>query len=162
MKHKLLIGGSIFIIIVIGMILFFQFQYFEVNRLEYSISDGGDALVTADYNLGLIESFTLYIPTVKNSIKDAIKSEYGPETNVIEITTTHTQFIIPKYATVYDTHIDTPSQNFENTKSRAQEHWFFQILHINYTPHETIITSFNATSYKYQNASQIPSVSLQK
>jgi hypothetical protein len=159
--EKYLLGISTIIIIVLAtFFIIIPAQAFNVNHLEYTIFTNGDAFVTADYNLTFVESLAL--PLVKGEITTAIQNEYGPDAEVAMITDTRTEVDIPKFADEYNTYVQTPTLNFENTQSRIQNNWFLKTLNIDYSPDTTTIVSFNGTKYDYQNQMIIPALTLEK
>lgn len=157
-KVKYILGGGIIVFIIILLIIL-PVQAFGVDHLNYNVSRTGDALVTADYNLSFVESLTL--PIVGGELANAIKSEYGQDTEIIQMTSTRTQFNVIKFADKYDTYVQTPRLNFENNKNRVESYWFLRSLDIDYSPTVTTITSFNGSEYTYHNELVIPAITLE-
>jgi len=157
-NKKYLLGFGI-IIIIIMLMLIIPAQAFGIDRLNYNISRTGDAMVTADYNLSFFESMTL--PIVSGEIANAIKSEYGQESEIIQMTNTRTQFTAIKFADTYNTYIQTPQLNFENNKNRVESYWFLRSLNIDYSPTITTITSFNGTEFIFNDQLIIPAMTLE-
>jgi hypothetical protein len=156
---KYLFGAGV-IIIILMLVIIIPVQAFGVNHLDYSISDKGDALVTANYNLSFVESLAL--PLVKGELTNAIKSEYGQDSEVLFMTDTTSQFTIPKFADSYPTYVQTPQLNFEHIKSRVDSYWFLQSLDIDYSPEITTIDSFNGSVFTYYNQTIIPAMTLER
>jgi hypothetical protein len=157
-KLKYILGGGIIILIILSLIIL-PIQAFSVDHLNYNISRTGDAVITADYNLSFVESLTL--PIVNGEITNAIKSEYGQDTEIIQMTNTRTQFNVIKFADKYDTYVQTPRLNFENNKNKVESYWFLRSLDIDYSPTVTTITSFNGSEYTYNNELIIPAMTLE-
>ena len=158
-KLKFILGGGIILFIIVLLVIL-PVQAFGIDRLNYNISNTGDAMITADYNLSFVESLTL--PIVSGEITNAIKSEYGQDSKVIQMTTTRTQFSVIKFADSYDTYVQTPQLNFEHNKNRVEAYWFLRSLDIDYSPTVTTITSFNGTEYTYNNEMVIPAMTLER
>lgn len=157
-EWKYILGGGIIVFIIILLIIL-PVQAFGVDHLNYNVSKTGDAIVTADYNLSFVESLTL--PIVSGELTNAIKSEYGQDTEIIQMTNTRTQFNVIKFADKYDTYVQTPRLNFENNKNRVESYWFLRSLNIDYSPTITTITSFNGSEYTYNNELVIPAMTLE-
>lgn len=156
---------KVMIIAVIGLclilaLLFSQSQSFKVDRLEYFVSNNGNAFVVANYHLNLVEKFWLVLPMTKDGVIHAIKTEYGEESKIISITDTSTTFTIPRFADVYPTYIQTPMLTFENIKKRSNEYWFVQLLNIDYTPTITTMKFYNGETHSYTNMMVVPAITV--
>jgi hypothetical protein len=136
-------------------------QAFSVDRLEYNIDEIGTVYVSADYQLTFLESVALRVPTIRDEFTKAINTEYGNDAVVLDLTDTHTEFSIPKWADVKeDGYIQTPSITFSNVKNRIDSYWFLKPLNIDYTPAITIVRFPNGESFTYTEQMSFPSLSV--
>lgn len=157
-KSKYIIG-SIVICIILAIVVF-PAQAFRVDHLDYSISANGDAVVSADYELTFIEKIALMVPTIKDEVSKAIKTEYGEKSEIIMMNETRAQFTIPGFADKYPTYIQTPSLNFSRIQARVDAYWFIKALNIDYSPTVTTIRFFDGTVHTYNDVMFIPALTL--
>lgn len=151
---------ALIVLCVVLIIAVSQSQSFRVDRLNYIVSDTGDAYVIANYKLTFVEKVWLLFPMTKDGITRAIKTEYGEDAVVILISDTNTKFTIPKFADKYDTYIQTPFLTFENVKKRTNDIWFMRCLNIDYSPTLTNMIFHNGEIHTYNEAMSIPAITV--
>jgi hypothetical protein len=136
-------------------------QAFSATHVDYIIDEGGNALVTADYDLSIVESIALSTNTVKDGVSKALRNEYGPQTEIISLDSHRGQFTIPKFADVKNDTIQTPCLDFGKVKKSVDKYWFSKVLNINYAPDITTIRFYNGKVYTYNKVIFIPALTIE-
>jgi len=149
---------SILAIISIALLIICPVQAFNVNQLTYSVAEDGSAIVTANYEMSFLEKIGLAVPTVKDEVINAVKTEYGSTAEVVSISETDAELAIPNFADKYDTYMQTPCLNFTKIQSRMNAYWFIGVLDIDYSPTTTTVKFYNGQEYNYDNQVFIPSI----
>lgn len=133
-------------------------QAFVAHNLEYTIYENGDALVTTHYELSFMEKVALLVPTIKDEVRNALKTEYGEKAEIVFINETDAQFTIPGFADLHEGYIQIPLLTFENVKTRMESYWFMKYLNIDYSPDITTVKFFNGQEFVFYDQMVIPPV----
>jgi len=134
---------------------------FSAKQLTYDIKENGDAILTADYDISILERFGLASETVKEEISTAIQNEYGVNARVISMSESHAEIYIPKFAEIKSDSIEIPSLNFERIKERLDKYWFLGVLSIDYSPAIITIKVYTGDIFTYKDQTIIPSNTIQ-
>jgi len=148
----------LYILLCLLIVVICPVQAFAVHNLEYTIYENGNALVSAQYELSLIEKVALLVPTIKDEVRGAIKTEYGEKAEIIVINETDAQFTIPGFADLHEGYIQTPLLTFENVKTRMESYWFTKYLNIDYSPDITTVKFFDGQEFVFYDQMVIPPV----
>ncbi len=139
-------------------------QAFTAKDLTITLSQNGDAQVHMQYDLSWPEQVAVFfkIANPANELKNGLESELKKPVQVLAVTSSSADVIIPAFAYVSKsgetTALVTPAFTFAHVQEAVNRYWFAKLISPNFTPQFVTINfpdGFNAT---FRNRIAIPTV----
>jgi hypothetical protein len=152
--------------IVICALVAAPIQAFTSKVLDIEVLENGDAIISFNYEITWYESLALSARMVdlNKDVGDAIKSNFGNNAEIIEMTTSNAKIRVPNYVIVRPytdgtTEYETPSLSFKNAQESLNKYWFTKYLTVDFSPEEIRIKFPDGYEQKFHEQISIPAVS---
>ena len=137
---------------------------FVAESLSIDVQESGDATVTFEYRLGLVEKFAVFlrIADPADELKNGLESNSGKEVTVSEVTSNSAAFLVREYAhkTIGDGEVTytTPMLTFASAEKILLDYWFAPLISVDLSPAETTVLFPDGYTENFYDNIEIPGI----
>jgi len=162
MNHILRIIGTIVLAVIVCSV---NVQAFSSDRLSVDLLDDGDAYITFEYTLNMLEQAAVYLKIADPNaeLKKALEDMFHHPVSVDSVTNNSARFKVQAYSNITPSDegliIKTPEISFLMAEKALQKYWFAPLVQADYSAEITTITYPDGYVKELYNTSMIPSMS---
>ena len=137
---------------------------FTAESLSIDVQESGDATVTFEYRLGLVEKFAVFLRIADPAaeLKNGLESNSGKEVTVSEVTSNSAAFLVREYAhkTTGDSEVTytTPMLTFASAEKILLDYWFAPLISVDLSPAETTVLFPDGYTENFYDNIEIPGI----
>jgi len=149
-------------ILVLMLICVFPAQAFTADTLTINVMNNGDARITFDYTLTMLEKIAVYLNIVdpNTELKKALESNFNHPVTIESVSDGSARFMVSAFATQSEIegkkHMETPLISFSMAEKVLQKYWFASLVQADYSPQTTTITYPDGYTETFINQIEIP------
>ncbi|NLL09828.1 MAG: hypothetical protein GX268_02845 [Methanomicrobiales archaeon] len=153
------------IILFIFMICIIPVQAFSSDRLAVDLLDNGDAYITFDYSLNMLEKAAVYLKIAdpNNELKKALEEMFHHPVTVDKVTNSMSRFRVEAFSSITGTNgtvvMKTPEISFTMAEEALKKYWFAPLVQADYTADIAIITYPDGYVEEFYDTDKIPATS---
>ena len=138
---------------------------FTAESLSIDVQESGDATVTFEYRLGLVEKFAVFLRIADPAaeLKNGLESNSGKEVTVSEVTSNSAAFLIREYAHkttgASEVTYTTPLLTFASAEKILLDYWFAPLISVDLSPAVTTVVFPDGFTEEFYDCIEIPGVS---
>ncbi|HWQ65675.1 MAG TPA: hypothetical protein VN372_02275 [Methanospirillum sp.] len=151
--------------LIISVILFNPVQAFTAESLTVEIINDGDARISFNYTLTLMEQIAVYVKIANpnEELKKALESTFHLPVTVEKVTDSSAELLVSRYAHSVPQGdrilMETPVLSFAAAEKVLQKYWFAPLVHPDYSPQITTIIYPDGYTETFQDQITIPKTS---
>jgi hypothetical protein len=159
-KHVLFAG----VVLVILLALACPAQAFTAKTLNIAIKSNGDAYVTFDYELSLIEDAAVFLQVADpgTEIQKVLENNYPGRVYLIRTDSGTSRFYIIELATMSVQNgtvtMTTPALSFANAERVLNQFWFAPLINPDFSPDTTMVSFPNGYTETFYNQNALPEI----
>jgi hypothetical protein len=158
-------GWRISIILLLILLAGSPAQAFTADSLSIDVIQNGNAKITFNYTLTLIEKIAVYLKVadINAELKKALESNFHHPITIESVTDGSARFMVNDFAirTEKDgkTRMETPAISFTMAEKVLQKYWFAPLVNPDYSPQITTITYPDGYTENFTDQIEIPKTS---
>ena len=152
-------------LLVFFFVIIFPVQAFEITSLAIDLEPSGDATVTIDYTLSMIEQLGVYLGFADPGLelKKGLESNFNHPVEVMRMSDESAQFLVSNFSKPEEIDgkilISTPELSYRIAEKVLAKYWFAKLLNPDFSPQIIKITYPDGYQETFTDQMVIPATS---
>jgi hypothetical protein len=139
-------------------------QAFTAKSLDVVVQENGDAIITFDYSLNLMENAAVFtrITDPSTELKKALAANYNRDVDVIGTSSSEAIVLVHGFAASSTDNgvvtMTTPALSFQSAERVLKQYWFAPLISVDFSPEITRVIFPDGYIAEYSNQIAIPRI----